>query len=165
VLDVVGLIEKHRTNGLLIDTNLLVLFLVGKTNKSRILSFKRTQAYTLEDFEVLERLVDQFRTLITTPHVLTEVSNLASLYGEELTALRLKFRLLVEQMKEFRDESQFVVGDSSFNRLGLTDAAIARISRHSLLVLTDDLDLYTILLYRGVDAVNSNHIRSWFPRN
>jgi hypothetical protein len=71
MLDAVGLIEKHRANGLLIDTNLLVLFLVGKTNKSRILSFKRTQAYTLEDFELLERLVDQFRTLITTPHVLT----------------------------------------------------------------------------------------------
>ncbi len=50
MLDAVGLIEKHRANGLLIDTNLLVLFLVGKTNKSRILSFKRTQAYTLEDF-------------------------------------------------------------------------------------------------------------------
>ena len=110
MLDAVGLIEKHRTNGLLIDTNLLVLFLVGKTNKSRILSFQRTQAYTLEDLELLERLVEQFRTLITTPHVLTEVSNLASLRGKELTAFRLLFRLLVDQMKEFCDESQFVVG-------------------------------------------------------
>ena len=114
---------------------------------------------------LLERLVEQFRTLITTPHVLTEVSNLASLHGKDLTAFRLLFRLLVDQMKEFCDESQLVVGDSSFNRLGLTDAAIARISRHSLLVLTDDLDLYMTLLDRGVDAVNFNHIRSWFPRN
>jgi hypothetical protein len=94
-----------------------------------------------------------------------EVSNLASLHGKELTTFRLKFRLLVDQMREFCDESQLVVGDSSFSRLGLTDAAIARISRHSMLVLTDDLDLYRTLLDRGVDAVNFNHIRSWFPRN
>ncbi|MGD0302413.1 MAG: hypothetical protein ABSE86_35500, partial [Bryobacteraceae bacterium] len=43
--------------------------------------------------------------------------------------------------------------------------SLARISRHSMLVLTDDLDLYRTLLDRGVDAVNFNHIRSWFPRN
>jgi hypothetical protein len=53
-----------------------------------------------------------------------EVSNLASLHGKELTTFRLKFRLLVDQMREFCDESQLVVGDSSFSRLGLTDAAI-----------------------------------------
>jgi hypothetical protein len=32
VIQVDGLISKHRTNGLLVDANLLVLYLVGKTN-------------------------------------------------------------------------------------------------------------------------------------
>jgi rRNA-processing protein FCF1 len=160
-LDTLGLIEKHRANGLLIDTNLLILYLVGRTNKRRILTFKRTQTYAIEDFDLLERFISNFNKLITTPHVLTEVSNLASLHGKELRALRGAFRSLVEQMKEFFDESQSVVADASFDRLGLTDAAIAMIGRHNLLVLTDDLDLHTLLLRRGVDALNFNHIRPW----
>lgn len=41
------LIEKHRANGLLIDANLLILYLIGKTNKDRIPTFKRTQQYTI----------------------------------------------------------------------------------------------------------------------
>ena len=51
------LVKKHRANGLLLDTNLLVLFLVGRANKRRIADFKRTQAYTVEDYELLESLV------------------------------------------------------------------------------------------------------------
>jgi len=95
------LIEKHRPNGVMIYTNVLILYLVGKTNKRLILNFKRTQAYAVEDFELLDRFVSHFNKLITTPHVLTEVSNLASLYGKELSAFRGAFRFLVEQMKEF----------------------------------------------------------------
>ena len=94
-----------------------------------------------------------------------EVSNLTNLYGKGLKIFHILFRLLVEQMKEFFDESQFVVADASFDRLGLTDAAIASISPHSLLVLTDDLDFYMTLLHRGVDALNFNHIRGWILRN
>ena len=77
--DVLQLIHKHLGNGLLVDTNLLLLHLIGRTNKNRILKFKRTQAYTIEDFELLERFIAEFKILITTPHVLTEVSNLGDL--------------------------------------------------------------------------------------
>jgi hypothetical protein len=37
-------------NGLLIDTNLLVLFAVGTVNRNRIEKFKRTRQYTKTDF-------------------------------------------------------------------------------------------------------------------
>ena len=42
MLDARTLIEKHRSKGVLVDTNLLVLLLVGSVNKRRMLSFKRT---------------------------------------------------------------------------------------------------------------------------
>jgi hypothetical protein len=41
-LDAKALIEKHRAKGVLVDTNLLVLLLVGAVNKQRIPRFKRT---------------------------------------------------------------------------------------------------------------------------
>jgi hypothetical protein len=45
VLDAIGLIKKHCAKRVLIDANLLVLYLVGSTNKSRIETFKRTQQF------------------------------------------------------------------------------------------------------------------------
>lgn len=165
MLDAAGLIEKHRAKGVLIDANLLILYLVGSTNKSRIPIFKRTQVYAIEDFELLERLIAYLGNVITTPHVLTEVSNLASLHGSELTAFRQRFKSAVADMKEFCDASREVVSDRSFQRLGLTDAAIAMISQRNHLVLTDDLTLEMTLHQRGVDAINFNHIRvsNWTP--
>jgi hypothetical protein len=146
--DAFQLIRKHRGNGLLIDTNLLLLYLVGKTNPGRIANFKRTSRYTVEDFDLLGQIVEQFRTLVTTPHVLTELSNLRDLQGEERPAFRSGFVRTVEQAT-----------DPSFDRLGLTDAAIASLSRHSYLFLTDDLNLYLTLLERGVDAINFSYLQ------
>ena len=66
-LDAGALIAKHRSKGVLVDANLLVLFLVGAVNEKRILDFKRTQDFTIEDFELLRRLIDWFGKLIATP--------------------------------------------------------------------------------------------------
>jgi rRNA-processing protein FCF1 len=157
--DAFQLIRKHRGNGLLVDTNLLLLYLVGKTNPGRISNFKRTSRYTVEDFNLLGQIMAQFRTLITTPHVLTELSNLGDLQGEERLGFRSWFVHTIEQATEYRDESRLVVKDPSFDRLGLTDAAISALSRHSYLFLTDDLDLYVTLLKRGVDVVNFSYLQ------
>ena len=159
------LINKHRANGLLIDTNLLLLYLVGRTNKNRIPMFKRTQQYTIEDFELLEILISQFTALITTPHLLTELSNLATLQEPELLKLRVVFKETVEQTQEFYDESRHIVSDVAFDHLGLADAAIATLCHRNLLVLTDDLPLYVALTTRGLDAINFNHIRTYFWRH
>lgn len=160
MLDAIGLIKKHCAKGVLIDANLLVLYVVGSTNKSRIETFKRTQVYTVEDFELLERLIAYFGDIVTTPHILTEVSTLASLHGPELISFRQRFQSAFREMEEFCDTSREVVSDRSFPRLGLTDAAITLISRYNYLVLTDDLTLKITLQQRGVDAINFNHIRA-----
>jgi hypothetical protein len=56
VIQIDELISKHRTNGLLVDANLLVLYLVGKTNKRRIPAFKRTQNTQLRILSCLKSL-------------------------------------------------------------------------------------------------------------
>ncbi len=63
--NVATLVNKHRANGLLIDTNLLVLYLVGRTNKHRIEVFKRTSTYTIQDYELLEVSFDIMLTMRT----------------------------------------------------------------------------------------------------
>jgi hypothetical protein len=157
--DALGLINQHRSKGVLVDTNLLVLYLVGKVNRKRIPSFKRTQTYTVGDFDLLARLIAWFGRLVTTPHILTQASDLADLNGKELGEVRRLFQTTVDLMEERFEESRSVVRDGSFERLGLADAAISVLCRRDVLVLTDDLDLYVALLGRGVDAVNFSHVR------
>lgn len=159
MLDARALIEKHQGKGVLVDSNLLVLLLVGTVNRSRILNFKRTQNFTVQDFDLLQDLVTWFGRLYVTPHVLAQVSDLTDLQGQELRVVRQQFKLLVEDMEELYDASRAVVTDAAFERLGLTDAAIATVCCRGVLVLTTDLDQQLALQRRGADALNFNHVR------
>ena len=85
------LIEKYRRNGLLIDSNLFLLWVVGSTNESRIARFNRTQKYSVEDFRLLRILVHEFQEVVTSPHILTELSNLATIEEPELRPSDLPF--------------------------------------------------------------------------
>jgi hypothetical protein len=159
MLDAEALIVKHRAKGVLVDTNLLVLFLVGTVNRQRILNFKRTGDFIIEDYDVLVRLIGWFGKLIATPHVLSQVSDLTDLSGNELSAVREVFKVLVEQIEESYDASRLLVGDPAFERFGLTDAAIATVCSRGILVLTTDARLHLALQDRDIDALNFNHLR------
>lgn len=102
----------------------------------------------------------EFKILITTPHVLTEVSNLGRLQGRERDVFRSWFVQIAEESREHYDASQLVVRQNCFGRLGLTDAAIVALAGRGFLFLTDDFDLYSALVENGVDAINFNHLRS-----
>jgi|SRR5579862_9206687 len=160
MLDAVTLIEKYRAKGVLIDTSLLVLFLVGTVNRRRILNFKRTGDFTVEDYKVLVRLVNWFGKVIATPHVLGQVSDLTDLDGSELISVRRLFRELVETIEEPYDASRSIVNNPIFERFGLTDAAIATVCSRGILVLTTDARLHLALQERNIDALNFNHIRA-----
>jgi hypothetical protein len=160
MLDAAGLIEEHRARGVIVDTNLLVLYLVGTVNRQRILNFKRTAEFTLEDYDLLVHLIGWFGKLIATPHVLSQVSDLTDLSGDELIAVRRSFRLLVETIEERFDASRVIVGNPVFDRLGLTDAAVATVSARGILVLTTDLQLQLALQDRDIDVLNFNHVRA-----
>ena len=80
------LLLEYRTRGILVDTNLLLLYFVGSLDLNRIERFKRTRKYTIPDFHVLVQLLTYFGRVVITPHILTEVSNLAGQLSEPLGA-------------------------------------------------------------------------------
>jgi len=158
-MDLEDLIQRHRQHGLLIDANLLVLYMIGTVNKSRITKFKRTEKYTARDFEALRSILAQFARVITTPHILTEVSNLARPLGKEQAAFSRAFSRWIDAADERFEASREIARQPLFARLGLTDAAVASATRKEMLVLTDDLDLYLALARAGADCINFSHIR------
>jgi len=66
----------------------LILLVVGSVNKDRISNFKRTGNYTIADYELLISFIDNFDKIITTPHVLSQTSDLTVLSGKEFGSAR-----------------------------------------------------------------------------
>jgi len=161
MLDAGALITKHRGKGVFVDTNLLVLLVVGSVNPNRVATFKRTQDFTLGDFRMLSRLVDWFgKPLVTTPHVLSQVSDLTDLAGPEAIVARELLKSTIEVVEERYDEARRLVVHPLFRRFGLGDASVAAVCERGIVVLTADVQLQVALACLGLDAINFNHIRS-----
>ena len=168
MLDAVALIEKHRGKGVFVDTNLLVLWLVGSVNTKRIRDFKRTQDFTVGDFHTLSRLVAWFGTpLVSTPHVLSQVSDLTDLSGQEGAVIRQLLKSTIEVVEETYDTAKQLVQHPLFERFGLGDASVAMVCARNVVVLTADVQLQIALGLSGLDAINFNHVRAlgWHQLN
>jgi len=149
------------SSGLLVDSNLLVLFVVGSVNRDRIDSFKRTSKYTKADYDLLLRVFRNFTVLHTLPHVMAEVSNLTDLPGKEAGRARDVLKSAISLLDEHGISSASAAEDALYPKLGLVDAAIGAVARaHKCTVLTDDLDLYLLLARQQVEVVNFSHLRA-----
>lgn len=147
--------------GLLVDTNLLVLFAVGTVNRNRIETFKRTRQYTIADYDLLLRVLAKFAPLYTVAHVLAEVSDLTDLRDYEGLQARRVLKKSISLLNEVQMPSKLAAEDGVYEDLGLVDAAIGAVARaHNCGVLTDDLDLYLRLSYDNVDVLNFTHLRA-----
>jgi len=146
--------------GLLIDTNLLVLFRVGRVNPARIPVFKRTSRYDRGDFELLVRFMGEFKEIYTVAHVLAEVSNLTDLNGQERLLARRILASKIAVLQEPHVSSRQAAGGPPYERLGLADSAISIVAREKkCTVLTDDLDLYDSLVKERLPVLNFTHLR------
>jgi rRNA-processing protein FCF1 len=152
---------KYKNKGLLVDTNLLLVYFVGSYDIERPSTFKRTDKYTIDDYITIARLIDYFRLLLTTPHILTEVSNLSNQLPDKFKEnYYQEFKKQVTVLKEIYEPSITICDCECFGRLGLTDSCISMISKGKYLVLTDDLPLSNHLRSLNIDVLNLNHIRS-----
>jgi hypothetical protein len=156
------LASLYRNKGLLIDSNLLLLFFVGLHDRTWIEKFKRTAQFTVEDFELLVAFINRFKELGTTPSILTEVSNLLGQLPERLKcSFRVHFAQGLKNLAEQYTPSRELGNARAFPRFGLTDTAILLAAKGKYLVLTDDFPLAQYLESQKVDAINFNHLRTF----
>ena len=153
--------KKHGRSGIVIDTNILLLYIIGKYNPERIEKFKRTCSYSKEEFFILKNFLSYFREKFTTPNILTEVSNFTGQIEDPMKSeVRNVFKEEISITNEKYIESVTASEDASFNSYGLADSSIFNLAKTGYLVLTDDFKLYNALIKRGVDAINFNHLRA-----
>lgn len=147
----------------MIDTNILILWVVGTVNRERIYRFNRTKTFTPNDYDILLQIIGYFSRIVTTPHILTEVNSLMNTLGEpeRSKALQILGQAMQNSDKvheEYRDSFQ-IMRNEKFSDFGLTDCGILEICQGRYLVLTDDFKLAGYLSSQNIDTINFNHIR------
>lgn len=157
---VLELVERYRSRGVLVDSNVLLLYFVGRFQRQLVPDFKRTAQFKVEDYDLLELFLSNFQRIVTTPNILTEVNSLLGQLGEPRKSNCIKgfaggIGLLGEHYVPSADAAQV----DQFAKLGLTDTVIAHLAEGSYLVLTDDAKLTCFLQRIPVDVVNFNHLR------
>jgi hypothetical protein len=109
-----------------VDTNLLLLLIVGSADKNFIKIHKNlSPAYTEADFDLLGQVISLYSDIVLLPHVMAEVSSLArQIKNPARAAIQLKLAELVESAGEVCVPSVAGVHRVEFDRLGLTDSVI-----------------------------------------
>lgn len=156
---------RHVGKKILLDSNLLLVFLSGALGANFFARFKRVSNYKMEDYELLVRLLKSFTVVLTTPHVLTEVSNLANSLPHSYKQnwyLNLAALIASEHqstgMRENWTPAADLVESQDFAAFGITDVALSRLSSEALLV-TDDYRLSSTLRSRGIPVLNFSDLR------
>ncbi len=150
-----SLIRKYKNKGVLIDTNILLLYLVGSLDLNLIREFKRTSHFTEDDFNLISNFIKYFDLKITTPHVLTEVSD----FIDNRQHLQSVLKIYVGNTREIFINSMELSKKDTFLTFGLADTSITYTAKDKHLIFTDDNPLYGFLINSKIDAVNSDQIR------
>lgn len=159
--EVERLVRRHHETGVVVDTNLVLLWFVGDTEESLIEEHKRTNKYVVEDFRLLNSLLSRFVRVMTTSNIMTEVSNLVSqIANPHRSRLLATFRTRVGPLRESYFATAGIAQMDRFELLELADCGLLRLARKGRLVLTDDFRLYGAIAAENAPVINFSHIRT-----
>ncbi len=145
----------------LLDTNLLLLLIVGLYNKNLISVHKRTNNFVPEDFDLLVESINGYEILWVTSHCLAEVSNLIMQTNErQAKELMDCFSGFVAKVKESHIPKEIIFENGISTRIGVADTGLIIKSKRVSCVFTVDLNLYIEISKRGYKVVNFNHLRT-----
>ena len=155
------LVQPYLGRCAVLDTNVLLLHLLCTLDFSLLTSFKRLGMFEEYDYLLLSELLKLFPAWCTTPHVLTEVSNLAnSLPGWRRSSWTELFSQRIQLIPELFEDSARIASDASAIRFGLTDAALASLAKAHL-VVTVDWPLTGFLESRNLAVLNLQHLKGY----
>ena len=154
-------LQRYKNRGILVDSSLLVVYLVGSFDRRHLINCRAIKSsFTNDEFELLARIIGLFDVVITTPHVLTEVSNLAGRLPARLhVPFRTFFADVIKQLLEQNASAADLSLAPHFVRFGIADTAISLVAPGKYFVLTEEVALYSLLSTNGVDVMNFNHVR------
>ena len=137
-------------DGAFIDTNLLVLLVVGSVDRKLVDTHPRTPTFKPEDYDRLFGIINKLKRVFVTPNTLTETSNLLKQPRDKQAIDRL--RSLIGESEERVVASATAAHNSEFARLGLTDTVLLEVISAKRPLITVDLELYRAAFSKGEEV-------------
>jgi hypothetical protein len=142
-----------------LDSNLLILLLLGSFDLRLIASFKRLSDFTASDFHIVRKLSLSFK-VATTAHILTEVSNLANqLPRQQKDRIFPYIASRIGYLREDIVAAADVIYSTEFVAFGITDAVLRSLC-DTHLVLTNDRVLAAHLRLQNHSILTLDDLRA-----
>jgi len=159
-------VDKYCRKGIIVDTNVMLVYIVGIYGHNYLPKFKRTRGYDREVFEYIYSVLAQFRRHIITPHILTELSNLSpkirdNKQDNKLAAYFTVFKDVLERASERYINKDNILNSTLLPKLGVTDLTIIEAAeKYKCLVFTDDGPATGCMRHKGIEVLNLKEIRT-----
>lgn len=135
----------------IIDSNALVVLLIGLMDPRLLRNHKRTSIYDENDFYELLQAIGGLKQIIILPNVWTEVDNLLNNFsGQYKYDYILTIANLIKESTEIYISSETVVERFEFYELGLTDSLILEEAKRCQLLITSDSRLSDFAIAHGI---------------
>jgi len=156
------LIRRYCSRGIIIDTNVMLVYIVGIYDPNYLPNFKRTSGYDIEIFEYIHLVLSQFRKHIITPHILTELSNLSmNIQDNRLAEYFSVFKRILEATEEEYINRDNILHSDLLPKLGVTDLAVIEAAeKYKCLVFTDDRFATQHMRHKNIPVLNLKEIRT-----
>ena len=124
---------------ILIDSNALLVLIIGLIDEDLVSKHKRTSIYTKKDFHDLVQVIGSHEKLLVLPNIWTEVDNLLNNFtGNHKWQYYNHFKNIVEKSSEKYLQTEQGAKSHSFIELGLTDSLILDIGTECDFIITSD---------------------------
>ncbi|MFP4370298.1 MAG: PIN domain-containing protein [Candidatus Kapaibacterium sp.] len=149
----------------LIDTNSLIVLIIGLMNPEKIKGHKRTSIYDENDFHDLVQIIENYESIVTLPNIWTEVDNLLNdkFKGEDKNLYVRQLIYLMKSTTEKYFESRRIEDmeiPTVFYDLGLTDALILECAKQCDLLITSDSRLSDYARAYGIKVYDMKDLKS-----
>lgn len=135
----------------LIDSNALVILIIGLIDPKLINKHKRTSIYEEQDFDDLISFVGDFSELVVLPNVWTEVDNLLNNFkGNRKVKYIDHITNTIKLSTEKFLESELASKSEAFYDLGITDSLLFEYSKKCDLLITSDSSLSDYAIANGI---------------
>jgi rRNA-processing protein FCF1 len=145
----------------LIDSNSLIVLILGLMNPTLINKHSKTSIYDEQDFHELMYLIENVESLVVLPNIWTEVDNILNRFNGAYKDLYVK--KIVETIKlttEAYLESNRVEGSHCFYEIGLTDTLILEYAKQCQLLITSDSALSDYARANGIEVYDMKEAKN-----
>ena len=146
---------------LVLDTNLLVLLIVGSADIGKV-GGRRLQQFTKKHFRTLLEIAKRHEVHVSTPNILTEASNLLGAGQQELASgAAALLASYIAGLEEIYEPSRLLLNGKIYEKHGLADASFAALALKGERGLTVDGPLYGMMVGYGIPVENFTHLMTY----